>query len=242
MLWEKEIEYIIWCLQQSKWRSQKAVWLWWRRINEASFFKLPHIHNNKTTFCAVTYCQPWLMRSPSRAQRTETKSRNSSVDKRQDPSPLYNIGNSCYPAHLKPPEATLLRLRRLEIQWYKSRKIAHYWAQDVGSALRSRDTKTERRAAAPAPRLSLRVMHAGEQRQLLSDWLREELISIMHERNWLLIGGEVAHCNNRCNISVPAAPSSIKPASTHRKKEGTAPTYNQHLTATFILLSHIITK
>lgn len=73
----------------------------------------------------VTYCRPAPMRSPSRAQRTETKSRNSSADKRQDPSPPCNTGNSCYPVHLPPPQATLRR-RKLEIQRYKSRKIAHY--------------------------------------------------------------------------------------------------------------------
>lgn len=94
----------------------------------------------------ITYCQPGLMRSPSRAQRTETISRNSSVDKRQDPSPPCNTGNSCYPVHLTPPQASLRRYK-LEIQRYKSRKIAHYWGQDSPGAC-SRGTEHTKTGAA----------------------------------------------------------------------------------------------
>lgn len=88
------------------------LWLWWRRINEPAFrvcrpVLIYYIWPNNQLIAkswlgkpaAFTYRQHWLMRSPSPAQKTETKSRNSSVDKRQGPSPLYNIGNSCYPVH-----------------------------------------------------------------------------------------------------------------------------------------------
>ena len=172
------------CLQQREADGGCRVFSCWWRIND--MFHLESSEQQSLLLTRTfTYCRPGLTLSPSPAPRTETKSRNSSVDKRQGPSPLCNTGDSCYPVHKNPS-----RRHREGARRYKSRKTAHSRVLEGGlllgrltgatAALAAGGRGTQRlkaaegggaaapHTAAPLPGGSVR----GKRRQRAPDWPR----------------------------------------------------------------------